>query len=110
MLSKRRLAARRISLARTFERFAPVLIRGRQAVGFRRNPGRGGGGVDRTAATPPNPPYLSPMKLIVFLILGYFSYRLFIKPLLIDGGYKKQEPLPRQEPEEEDFTDYEEID
>ena len=50
------------------------------------------------------------MKLIVFLILGYFSYRLFIKPLLIDGGYKKQEPLPRQEPEEEDFTDYEEID
>ena len=50
------------------------------------------------------------MKLIVFLILGYFSYRLFIKPLLIDGGRGEQEPLPRQEPDDEGFADYEEVD
>ena len=50
------------------------------------------------------------MKLIVFLILGYFSYRLFIKPLLIDGGRQKQEPLPRQEEDDGGFTDYEEVD
>ena len=50
------------------------------------------------------------MKLLVFLVLGYFSYRLFIKPMLIDGGRKPQEPLPRQEPDDEGYVDYEEVD
>ena len=49
------------------------------------------------------------MKFLVYAVLFFFAYRLFIKPLLIDGGRKRQEPLPRQEPDDDGFVEYEEV-
>jgi hypothetical protein len=48
------------------------------------------------------------MKYIILILLIYVAYRLFTgQPLL---GSKKQEFLRNEEPDDPDYTDYEEID
>ena len=48
------------------------------------------------------------LKFLIFLILAYIAYRLFVGPPLLDPGKAKQQ-IREQEPDEEEFTDYEEI-
>lgn len=47
-------------------------------------------------------------KLLTFIALGYLLYRLVINPSSLGSGHS-QKPL-EQEPDTEDFTDYEELD
>lgn len=48
------------------------------------------------------------IKFLIFLLLAYLAYRLFIGPPLLDS--RKTRHIKEQEPDEDGFTDYEEID
>ncbi len=47
-------------------------------------------------------------KILTFIVLGYLLYKLVINPNSLGSGRAKK-PL-EQEPDTEDFTDYEELD
>ncbi|MDX1477655.1 MAG: hypothetical protein R3301_08090 [Saprospiraceae bacterium] len=49
------------------------------------------------------------IKFLILIALVYLAYRLFIGPPLLDQGKKRRE-IRDQEPEDDEFADYEEID